>query len=87
MNEVVYSPLDVSQAQKAQWIRIADVTLIGPLMIAGGMALTRRSPFFGILLGAFGIGTIVFNGYNWWQVQQALQQQAPQVPEDVIDVG
>lgn len=63
---------------KAQWIRLADVFVIGPLMVAGGMALTRRSPFWGILLGAFGIGTIVFNGRNWYIVNQLQRGERPQ---------
>lgn len=57
---------------KTQWIRVADVILIGPLMVAGGVALSRTNkPLLGILLGALGIGTILFNGRNWWLVHQA----------------
>ncbi|MCP4204254.1 MAG: hypothetical protein GY769_20245 [bacterium] len=68
---------------KSQWIRILDVVLIGPLMISGGMALTKKSPFWGVALGAMGIGTVLFNGRNWWVVDQArragaLQQQEMQ---------
>ncbi len=56
---------------KAQWIRILDVFVIGPLMISGGMSLTARSPFWGVMLGAMGVGTVLFNGRNWWLVDQA----------------
>lgn len=51
---------------KAQWIRAADVLVIGPLMIAGGVALHRTlHPVAGWALGIFGVGTILLNGYNF----------------------
>lgn len=56
---------------KAQWIRVLDVILIGPLMVAGGMSLTKKSPFWGVMLGAMGVGTVLFNGRNWLLVEQA----------------
>ncbi len=67
---------------KAQWIRLADVLIIGPLMIWGGVALTKRSPVWGVILGAMGFGTIWFNGRNWWLIRQAEQaaKQRAQLP-------
>ena len=56
---------------KAQWIRVLDVVFIGPLMVAGGMSLTKKSPFFGVALGAMGIGTVLYNARNWWLVEEA----------------
>lgn len=66
---------------KAQWIRVLDVILIGPLMVAGGMSLTKKSPFWGIALGAMGIGTVLFNGRNWLLVEQAKRQSVQQQQE------
>jgi hypothetical protein len=51
---------------KAQWIRAADVIVVGPLMIAGGIALHRNvHPLAGWALGVLGLGTILLNGYNF----------------------
>lgn len=54
---------------KAQWIRVADVVLVGPLMIWGGAALARRSSLAGAVLAALGVATIVFNGRNYLLVR------------------
>ena len=56
-------------------MRVLDVLVIGPLMVAGGMALTKKSAFSGVALGAMGFGTVVFNAYNWWLVEQAKRLQ------------
>lgn len=62
---------------KAQWIRLADVALIGPLMFVGGVSLSKDRPFWGVLLGALGLGTMAFNARNFWLVYQADRQQNP----------
>lgn len=68
-----YAPLDVNYAVKAQWIRVADVVAIGPLMVWGGARVARTgSPLLGAALGALGLATVAFNGYNWWRVRQAI---------------
>lgn len=56
---------------KGQWIRLADVFLIGPLMIWGGLALAKRSKLAGYGLAAFGVGTIGLNGYNYVRFVQS----------------
>jgi hypothetical protein len=56
---------------KAQWVRALDVFVIGPLMVAGGMSLTQKSPFWGVMLGAMGVGTMTFNARNWLLVERA----------------
>ena len=59
---------------KTQWIRLADVFVIGPLMVMGGVSLTRKHPILGVVLGALGFGTIWFNGRNWLLVRNARRQ-------------
>ena len=49
---------------KTQAIRIADVVLIGPLMIAAGLRRPLNAPWSTILVLS-GIGTIIYNGMNW----------------------
>lgn len=75
----VHDPTFSLQNGKAQWIRLLDVFLIGPLMVAGGMSLTKKSAFWGIVLGAMGLGTIVFNGRNWLLMEQAKRAETPTV--------
>lgn len=58
-------PLPPCDLGKAQWIRIADVVVVGPLMIAGGLALRKSHPIAGYGLLALGVGTIGLNGYNY----------------------
>jgi len=70
----VPSALDIDRAVKAQWVRAADVVLIGPLMVWGGVALGRRRRFAGALLVALGIGTVFYNGRNYLIVQRAINE-------------
>lgn len=68
------TPYDLAHASKAQWIRVADVFVVGPLMVAGGLALHRRGhTLAGALLGAFGVGTVLLNGWNYWRLESDLR--------------
>ena len=78
MADVIYSPLDADRAQKAQWIRLLDVVLIGPLMSYGGAHLFRREPVLGAALTFLGASTIIYNGRNYLQVREALRQREAQ---------
>lgn len=69
----MYAPLDINHAVKTQTIRVADVFVIGPMMVWGGAALGRTGhPVAGLILAAMGVGTVVFNGVNWFRVQAQL---------------
>lgn len=59
-----------ARGMKPQSVRLADVLLIGPLMIWGGFQLTDEYPVLGPLLGALGIATVFYNGYNFMQVRE-----------------
>lgn len=50
---------------KAQWIRLADVFAIGPLMTYGGCKLANTSKVPGAALAILGVLTVVYNGYNY----------------------
>jgi ABC-type sulfate transport system permease component len=56
---------------KHQAIRLADVFLIGPLMVYGGLKGegVHQAARFSLML--FGLGTIVFNGINWLRIRKA----------------
>lgn len=56
---------------KAQWIRLADVFFIGPLMIYGGLNLRRQQSIPGNTLTLLGMGTILYNGYNYLQLKKS----------------
>jgi len=64
---------------KAQWVRVLDVFVIGPLMVAGGIFMARRSGPVGIVAGgtlaAFGVATVWFNGRNYLRIAEKLRSQ------------
>ncbi len=55
---------------KTQWIRLADVFIIGPLMVWGGYALRERNSKAGNTLMAMGAGTVAYNGRNYLRVRK-----------------
>lgn len=50
---------------KAQWVRIADVVLVGPVMVWGGLRL--RGPL-GWTLAALGVATVLYNSRNYMRL-------------------
>ncbi len=50
---------------KPQAVRIADVFIIGPLMLWAGLKLRKDYPTAGPLLAFFGGATVFYNGRNW----------------------
>lgn len=70
-----YVCLHVGEEIKAQWIRLLDVVLIGPLMMAGGVRLSRSHPVSGTLLAFFGLTTVGYNARNYLRVERQLQRR------------
>lgn len=58
----------MSDQGKAQWVRIADVIFIGPLMAYGGLELRREAPILGTMLAALGVATVLYNGRNYLRI-------------------
>lgn len=48
---------------KAQWVRLADVFVVGPVMLAG--ARYAPDPWLRLALAVFGGLTITYNAANW----------------------
>jgi hypothetical protein len=55
---------------KAQGVRLADVFVIGPMMMYGGWKGEGLHPIARIGLLVFGFGTSVYNGVNWNRVRK-----------------
>jgi hypothetical protein len=55
---------------KTQRIRLADVFLIGPIMIYAGLKLRESDPTLGHVLAGLGSSTFVYNGRNWLKQQR-----------------
>lgn len=55
----------ITQVAKPQTIRLADVLLIGPLMIWGGIHSRKRNVLAGSLLAFLGVSTIFYNAENY----------------------
>ena len=56
---------------KSQPIRLLDMFVIGPLMIAGAVATRARVPIVAYPLAAFGVTTIIYNAINYVKVRDA----------------
>jgi hypothetical protein len=54
---------------KSQPIRLLDMFIIGPLMIAGAVATRRSVPLVAYPLALFGVTTIVYNALNYTKVR------------------
>lgn len=57
------------QIAKSQAIRLADVALVGPIMIYGAVKMPRGLP--AVILGLLGVGTIILNGVNYLRFKEA----------------
>jgi hypothetical protein len=55
---------------KPQHVRLADVFIFGPLIVWGGWKLQDEYPLAGRTLVLTGIGTVIYNGLNYMQVQR-----------------
>ncbi len=55
---------------KTQQVRIGDVLVIGPLLVAGGIALGGKSALLGIALGVTGLATMFYNARNYAIIAQ-----------------
>jgi len=44
-------------------------------MVWGGVKAYKQHPALGGLLAVFGVATVLFNGWNWWTVSQAIKDR------------
>jgi len=63
----------VTEVKKAQYVRLLDVGVFGPLMIYTALGKTPP-PIVKNAMVLIGIGTIVYNGYNYLEQQKALKK-------------
>jgi len=71
-----HQPIDprfVNNTVKTQYVRLIDVFVLGPAMIAAAVALPQR-PVLRAILAVSGVGTIWYNARNYVTVQQSIQQ-------------
>jgi hypothetical protein len=61
----------LSEEVKSQPVRLVDVFVIGPMMIAGGRAWEKTNPWAGVVLSLLGVSTIVYNASNYWKIEKA----------------
>jgi len=54
---------------KTQSIRLADIFVIGPLMLWAGWALSKQYPVRGAALALFGGATVIYNGKNYLEAE------------------
>jgi hypothetical protein len=63
--------------EKSQLVRLLDVFVFGPLMIAAGR--DQESKYFSLALTVVGVGTILYNGVNY--LRTAEKQKAEQLEQ------
>lgn len=69
------APSTPIEVQKSQEVRLFDVLVLGPFMIA--MALTSRPPpLLRVLMGVAGAGTILYNLRNYQLTRQQASAEA-----------
>lgn len=62
--------------KKTQFVRLLDVFVFGPLMVAAGR--NHDSQYFSTALTVIGLGTIVYNGVNYLQTAKEERAAAEQ---------
>lgn len=70
----VAAPSTPIEVQKSQEVRLFDAIVLGPFMIAMALA-SRPSPLLRVILGAAGVGTILYNLRNY---QLTREQASPE---------
>ncbi len=79
MTDIIQTQMttSVQEVVKTQTIRVADVFIVGPLMIFAGWTLQdykldKINRPLGFTLMALGVGTILLNGKNYFANQKRL---------------
>ena len=57
---------------KSQSVRLADVFIIGPLMVYGAYKMSTGCKIARLALGIFGVGTVLYNATNYVKIIQTL---------------
>ncbi len=60
----------IDKPSKTQEIRLADVFVIGPLMVWGGMKTRGKNPRLGNMLALMGAATVLYNGRNYLRLRR-----------------
>lgn len=56
---------------KGQNVRLWDIFAIGPLMLYGGVRLTKENPILGPILAILGVTTVYYNARNYLRVKES----------------
>ena len=64
MTETLISSYKEREHQKTSILRILDVFLFAPMIIAVGAKTENMNPFTRVALVGMGVGTMVYNGMN-----------------------
>ena len=75
--------MDTEPVRKTQGIRLVDVIVIGPAMMAAAWQLRGSSPALAMLLGVSGLGTVLYNWANLLEQERRDAAQARQAPSQL----
>ena len=60
----------MNEVQKTQEVRLFDVFIIGPFLMYMGMKSGKMTSNEQIILALFGLGTILYNGKNYFEQRE-----------------
>lgn len=75
--------MDTEPVRKTQAIRMLDVILIGPAMVAAAWELRTSSPALSFILGVSGVGTVLYNFRNYLEQEARGAAQERQAPSEL----
>jgi len=61
---------------KSQTVRLWDIFVLGPFSIWFAHRATQMPAWARIALGTYGVGTMLYNGYNYFEYQRIKRQHA-----------
>jgi hypothetical protein len=64
------SPEHLDTVAKAQYVRLIDIFVLGPVLLYTAAILPRERPLLRAFLAVAGVGTVYYNARNYMNIQR-----------------